>query len=695
MAGSITTLGIGSSLDLQGILDGLREADEISITRKKNEVTELNATKDEFNVLNAKLLEMKTSARSLSLQSNWLKRTSSVSSDIITATVADGTEVGNHSVTVNRLASQSSFTSVGKAATTSTVHVPTIQKSETGFDDTDTTVVLAEGEDMSITYGYGDDRKIITVVGGVGGYTMDQLVTAIDTHTDNGGAAAYVDASTYTDSEGKHHLQIAATSGGTGETNRVMVTDPPDATNFAADAATFAYRVGSSGDTISLSVAADSTLAGLAEQINSDTNNPGVTASVINTGIGANPYQLVIKANSMGEDNRISIVTGLADLALTEGNGSGYIMESESTISFTNPLVIRQLDTNTDFIFQEDTGNGYSTDITATIPDSVFSKGSDLAAAVEKAMEDASAASGSSIDYTVTWNENTSKLEISEGGALTGLKMKWDDAGSTAASALGFSTEQILTPSTSSLNASVTVNDITYQRQSNSNLTDLVTGVTLSMSQTGSSTITIGQETDSMKSDITALVTLFNDIITEIDNNDDYDEDTETWGSLAKTSSVQTMKSTLLSLLGQTVDTGTVSSSATITSLYDLGFDIDEDGAVSINETTLDTALSGDFSGIKSFFLGTDDVTGMGELLNDHLRELTIGEGYIDSETDSIDEKISTLESTIESETERINKKYEALTQQFVQLDSYMREMESMQSYVGEMFSAMKTDDSK
>ncbi len=70
--GTITSLGIGSSLDLQGILDSLRKADETSITRKQQNKTDLEATKNEFNTINAKLLSMKSSALSLSLGSNFL-----------------------------------------------------------------------------------------------------------------------------------------------------------------------------------------------------------------------------------------------------------------------------------------------------------------------------------------------------------------------------------------------------------------------------------------------------------------------------------------------------------------------------------------------------------------------------------------------------------------------------------------------
>lgn len=686
--GTITSLGIGSSLDLQGILDSLRAADEAVINQKTSEKTSLETTKNEFNLINSKLLSMKSNALSLSLSSNFLERAISSSSTAVSATVADGTDPGSFSVTAARLATQSSFQSSGKAESTYSVYVPTIQKSANGFATTDTDIVLAVDEDMIINYGTGDDRQTITINGGAGGMTLDDLVTAINTDAanDDGNGSTYVTASTYTDDEGQYHLQVAATSGETGEDNRVMITSPPASTGFAADAATFSYKLGDN-DAVSISVIADTSLEGLVTLINEHEDNNGVTASLINTGFGDSPYRLVLKADETGEDNRITITSQLADLSLTEEHGAGFSMTSDNTISFDSPLIIRELDSNNDFIFQEDIGNGYSTDITATIADGVYMNGSDLADAVETALEDASQASGNGIDYQVSWDDSNSRLVIKETGALENLLIKWEDAGSNAAASLGFTTEKTLTPSSASLNALITVDGIDYQRQSNSGINNVVEGVTLSLSETGSSNLSITKETTDIQGYISDMITIFNDIIAEIDANDDYDTDTEIWGSLAKTPSIRTAKDAILSVLGTTIDTG-----GSITSLYDLGFEVNKDGSVSIDPEVLESRISSSFDDIESFFIGDDTTTGMGDLLNDKLKSLTQSDGLMDSETDAIDERIAIIEEQIESETERLDKRYETMAQQFVELDSYMRRMESQQNYVTQMFSAIEQD---
>lgn len=692
-SGTITSLGMGSSLDLQGIIDSLRKADEAVITQKNKEKTDLEARKNEFNTINAKLLSMKSSALNLSLSSSYLVRTVKVSNtDVVSATATDGADTGSFSIETLRMASRSSFVSSGKSSFSNSVNVPTIQKSVSGFSNTDTETVLAEDENLSVVYGQGDDRKTITITGDADGMTLDDIVAEINGHADNddGEGGTYVTASTYQDDDGAYHLQFAATSGGSGEANRVMVTEVPETTKFEADAATFSYSL-NGGSAVSISVPADASLAFLAGLINTDENNPGVTASVVNTGSGQVPYKLVLKSNNSGESARIDILTQLTDFTLTEEHGSGFTMEADNAVSVSSssPIVIQASQNNNVILFQEDMGSGYSADLTATIADGVYQNSDDLVKAVEEALEAASLANGNGVDYTVSYDTNTGKINIEEAGTLTNLQIKWGDPGSTAASKLGFTTTQTITPAASSLNSRIKIDGLSYQRESNSSLTDIIEGVTLTLKATGTSNLDISSDTTEITNDIKKLVTDLNELIKEIDANDDYDEDKDEWGTLAKTPSIRSAKETLLSILSTKLNTGTG-----ITSMFDLGLEIEKDGTISLDESVLSGKISSDFDSVKTFFYGEEDrFTGMADRLNEQLREFTKTEGLIDSETDAVDARIKRLEEDIESETERIDKKYETMTQQFVRLDQYMREMESQQSYINRIFSASKGSD--
>lgn len=323
--GSISSLGLGSGLDLQGMIDKLRAVDEVAITLKKNKVTDLQARLSEFSVVESKLLTMKSHALSLSLSSNFLARSVSSSNEsALTATALPGSTVTSHVLEVTRLATKSSWQSTGVSGSDSSVYVPTTQESTTGFADTGTTAVVSADNTMILSFGTGESKKYIHV-DLTSGMTLDQVVSAVNTDDENvdGSGGTIVTAETFVGSDGKNYLRLQSTAGETGEANRVMVTAAPTGLSFTAPEKTFQYHIGTTGDPVSVTVAADTTLTQLAALINDDANNPGITASVIDDGSGANSYRLVLVASETGEDSRISIDAQLGDLALGELQGAG------------------------------------------------------------------------------------------------------------------------------------------------------------------------------------------------------------------------------------------------------------------------------------------------------------------------------------------------------------------------------------
>nr|NJM04321.1 hypothetical protein [Desulfobacula sp.] len=194
---------------------------------------------------------------------------------------------------------------------------------------------------------------------------------------------ALVTASTYTDDDGTTSIRIEAASGETGEENRVSVSGPD--IGFAAPVSELSFKLGKDGEVYTISVPAETTLEGLAARINEDEDNPGVTASIINTGTGDNPYKLVLESDDTGEDSRIIIVSEPPDLALTEKNGSGYAMTGDQAISFDTAVTIDG--TNNTIVFQEDTEDGYGETLTARIEEGSYETAEELAQAVELALE--------------------------------------------------------------------------------------------------------------------------------------------------------------------------------------------------------------------------------------------------------------------------------------------------------------------
>ena len=110
-----------------------------------------------------------------------------------------------------------------------------------------------------------------------------------------------------------------------------------DVTPVTTAASSFTYTY--AGKTETVSVAANTTLSQLVTLINNDTNNPGVTASVINDGQGLpTSYKLVLSGNASGAGNQITSVSdNFTGSAWGNGGtlGGGFSVSQMATNSMT------------------------------------------------------------------------------------------------------------------------------------------------------------------------------------------------------------------------------------------------------------------------------------------------------------------------------------------------------------------------
>lgn len=110
----------------------------------------------------------------------------------------------------------------------------------------------------------------------------------------------------------------------------------------------------------------------------------------------------------------------------------------------TAQLYITIDSTNNRLAFEETDGGGTpSGTLWASIEEGTYKSMADLEAAVETAMDDASAASGNSVTYDASYDETTNRFSIqrSGGGVLTGLDLLWSTAngsGNSIGDSLGF-----------------------------------------------------------------------------------------------------------------------------------------------------------------------------------------------------------------------------------------------------------------
>lgn len=557
-SGTISTLGIGSGLDLQDILDQLKEVEKAPITAKEESKAVMEQEVTAYNALNAKLYSMKSKALSLSLESDFLKNSAIVDDEeVLTATVSDGVSVSSASVDVTRLASYSSWQTEGVASEDSLIYAePTTTIA--GSDE----IVTTGSETLTIQYGASGDQQEISIEL-ESDMTLNDIVSAIassEFNQDDEGNAL-VTASVETNSDGYSYIRIAAASGGNTADSQVSVSG----LDYIQADVTISLAL-SSDDPIYVSVPPGTTYAEIADLINNASDNPGITAAVIDDGTGDTPYRLTLTADETGEDNRISI----QNLPMTEVTGA-------------------------------------------------------------------------------------------------------DDE---------------------SLNASFTVNGITYQRQSNDGIGDVISGMTLSLKSIGTTSVGIERDTESIKENILALVDTYNEISSQIKGTTTENEDgTETSDSvLADSTDANSILRKLKSLLSTTITNGT----SAYTSLFDLGLSLEKDGTITLDEDVLDEALASDPEGVRDLFIGNEDngVTGLGDTINDGLTSLVGSDGVVTTEIDELENKIDRLDSSITAATERLDKRYDILQASFVRLDTLIAELNSQSEYLQSVIDSFNNSDS-
>ena len=553
--GSITSLGIGSGLDLQNILDQLKAADSQVIDAKKTKKTEYQTEIDAYNALNAKLFAMKSDALNLSLQSNFMKNGSALTDEnILDAVVADGLAESSYTIDVTRKASRNSWEAAGVSSATDIM-----------FAEPDTDIAAPEdaavtaNDTMSIYYGEaGSEQQIdITVTAGM---TLNEVIEAVNTSTNNqdGDGNQLVNASLATNEDDEYFIRLSAVSGGNTADSEITLAG----FDYVAADTTVGITQGSS--TMYLSVAAGTTYQQFTDLVNNADNNPGVTAAMIDNGNAADPYQFTLTADNTGEDARIT----LSNLTMTEVTGAGA----------------------------------------------------------------------------------------------------------------------------DSLDAMFTVNGIAYKRQSNSGISDVISGVTLTLNNTGETTLDITRETESVKEDILALVDGFNDLIAYINGTSeeetttgDETEDDED-NPLANSSDVNRLVSSLTAMFTTIVDVDSA-----YTSLADLGMEINQDGTITLDEDVLDQAMAADPDAVRQMFIGDEEneITGMGDLLNDGILDMVSDQGIVATRLDALETYMDRLDEDIEEATERLDKRYETMQAEFARLDSYIRELNSEAQYMQSMFDSL------
>ena len=105
------------------------------------------------------------------------------------------------------------------------------------------------------------------------------------------------------------------------------------------------------------------------------------------------------------------------------------------------------------------------------------------------------------------------------------------------------------------------------------------------------------------------------------------------------------------------------------------------------DEDLLDQTLASNPDAVAALFIGDTDagITGMGDIINDGITAMVDRSGIVSTEISEAETRMERLNKDILKATELLDKRYQTMTNDFVRLDSFVRQINSESSYMQSM----------
>ena len=232
--------------------------------------------------------------------------------------------------------------------------------------------------------------------------------------------------------------------------------------------------------------------------------------------------------------------------------------------------------------------------------------------------------------------------------------------------------------------ASLSIDGIAVTSASNS-VSGALNGVTLNLVATGSSTLTVSQDTSAVTGAVSDFVNAYNSYISTVGTLSSYDPSSKQGGVLLGDTTLMSVQRQVNSVLSSSVPGNSIGSLAA------LGITRNADGTLSSNSSTLSSALQSNPGAVQDLFAGTN---GYATRLNSMLDGFTASNGILATRTASIQGQLTNLSQESTALTARMNVYATQLRQQYTALDTLMSSLNNTSSYLTSSLQAMLNSNS-
>ncbi|MGH8142450.1 MAG: flagellar filament capping protein FliD [Steroidobacteraceae bacterium] len=258
-------------------------------------------------------------------------------------------------------------------------------------------------------------------------------------------------------------------------------------------------------------------------------------------------------------------------------------------------------------------------------------------------------------------------------------------SGALSALAYGGGDTANYTEESTPADANFSIAGVAYTSASNT-VTDALDGVTLNLAGTtpdgASASLTVANDTSTVQSNISNFVSAYNALQSTLASLGSYDASSGTGGQFmgnpVLTDTQNQVQQALYSLVG----------SSTYNTLASIGITTNSDGSLSLNSTTLQTALSSNFAAVSQLFSST---TGVATQLNTQIDADLASGGTIESYSHTLTQQENALTAQSNNLTTQTNALTASLTQQYSALNALLSSLQTTSSYLSQAFNSLPT----
>jgi flagellar hook-associated protein 2 len=354
-------------------------------------------------------------------------------------------------------------------------------------------------------------------------------------------------------------------------------------------------------------------------QIQTDATNLDNDIQALNSLTGPMSARAVTSSNA-------SVVSGTAASGATSGNHVVMVTSLATTASWTSATYASSTTAVPAGSFTITNGSGTS----ATITTSGTQTLSDVASQIN----------GDNLGVTasVVTDASGSRLAIIANTSGSAANFSVSPSGS---SGLGF------TQAVTGANASLTVDGISVSSASNS-VTSAIPGMTLNLLSADPGvqiSLQVAPDTSQATTAINQFVSDYNTVIKDLSSQFTFSGSSQ--GVLADDTTVRNLQSAVLGALDYTAKPATGATSTTIPNLSSLGITVGNDGTLTVDSSTLQSALQNNFSDVQNFFQGAS-LNGFANSLDQQLTNfLSPAEGAFTVDLSSMNSQITDLQTDV------------------------------------------------